>query len=121
MATKVNVIKLIDFVGFKKISALNSLLSIISGVLFVVSQITTKSTNPRFAWMSRRNGSTILINPLLVTSSLSSNNCACAAPSKPVQLLRTNDEHLFCQMQMGKPEQFYHQISVPLPVWVITG
>ena len=40
VATKVRVIKLIDLAGFRKMSALNSLLSITSGVLLLSSQMT---------------------------------------------------------------------------------
>ena len=49
VATKVSVMKLIDLAGFRKMSALNSLLSITSGVLLVSSQITRKSISPLFA------------------------------------------------------------------------
>ena len=48
VATKVRPIKLIDLDGLIKMSATNSLLSIIAAVLFVSSQITLKSNIPRF-------------------------------------------------------------------------
>ena len=49
VATKVRPMKLIERAGLIKISHLNSFASITSGVLFVSSQITTKSVIPRFA------------------------------------------------------------------------
>ena len=49
VATKVRPMKLIERAGLIKISALNSFASITSGVLFVSSQITTKSVIPLFA------------------------------------------------------------------------
>ena len=48
VATKVRPIKLIDLDGLIKMSATNSLLSIMAAVLFVSSQITLKSNIPRF-------------------------------------------------------------------------
>jgi hypothetical protein len=43
VATKVNPMKLIDLAGLMKMSATNSLLSMIAAVLFVSSQMTLKS------------------------------------------------------------------------------
>ena len=48
VATKVRPMKLIDLDGLIKMSATNSLLSIMAAVLFVSSQITLKSNIPRF-------------------------------------------------------------------------
>ena len=62
-------IKLIDLVGFTKISAKNSPLSIASGGLFESSQTTKKSTTPRLDWTERRNGSTMFLNCWRVNSS----------------------------------------------------
>ena len=49
VATNVRPMKLIERAGLIKMSALNSFASITSGVLFVSSQITTKSDKPLFA------------------------------------------------------------------------
>ena len=73
--------KLIDLAGLTKMSALNWLASIMSGVLFVSSQTTTKSVIPLFDLTSRRYGSTIFTKLDLVITSLNSKSCALAALS----------------------------------------
>ena len=83
----------------------------------MTSQITLKSTNPRFAWISRRYGSTMLINPLLVVSSLSSNNCACAAPSRACSIVKNKRRTFILSNADGYDRAVLSpNKNVPLPV-----
>ena len=66
--------KLIDLVALIKTSATNWLESMISGVLFVSSQITRKSVIPRCPLMVSRRGVTAFIKRFRVISSFCSNN-----------------------------------------------
>ena len=93
VATKFNVMKLIERAGLMKIVATNSFLSITEAVLFVSSQTTLKSVRPRRPFTSLSRGSTLFTNSARVNSSLSSKREALAnspiAFSHDVNNLRT--------------------------------
>ena len=84
--------KLIERAGLIKISALNSFLSITSGVLFVASATTLKSVIPRLPLTSLNTGSIMLTNSALVNSSLNSKSTCSAALD--IALYNTNNNLL---------------------------